>query len=275
MPSPSRTTACLALLLLCTASLAAGRMLRIHNGIPADGAASAQLGFVVAFYENPTTSEEALTMTPFCTGTLLSSNVVLTAAHCVYDGGEFYRDVSVRIEGEGDRLFSVVESIIPTGYAKLAQEVDTEVERYDVAVVQLAEHATTAPVAGLVSASYEPAVGQELMIAGYGDEDQTASGDRDGVTTTNTLHYANVLYMADKCPRLLPGTLCAGGPANTCAGDSGGPLLAQGDAGLWYLLGVTSYGPRCGNGAATGALEWSVFTDVRAYDINSMIAALP
>lgn len=41
--------------------------------------------------------------------------------------------------------------------------------------------------------------------------------------------------------------VCAGRTmATICNGDSGGPLVAKGTDGLWYLVGIASYGDGCG-----------------------------
>ncbi|XP_072175580.1 uncharacterized protein [Diadema setosum] len=43
--------------------------------------------------------------------------------------------------------------------------------------------------------------------------------------------------------------LCAGwedGRSDACSGDSGGPLQCQDDQGIWYLLGIVSFGQECG-----------------------------
>ncbi|XP_071506014.1 uncharacterized protein [Diadema antillarum] len=43
--------------------------------------------------------------------------------------------------------------------------------------------------------------------------------------------------------------LCAGwedGRSDACSGDSGGPLQCQDDQGVWYLLGIVSFGQECG-----------------------------
>eukprot|EP00092_Neocalanus_flemingeri_P013267 GFUD01014299.1.p1 GENE.GFUD01014299.1~~GFUD01014299.1.p1 ORF type:complete len:693 (+),score=166.52 GFUD01014299.1:3-2081(+) len=44
------------------------------------------------------------------------------------------------------------------------------------------------------------------------------------------------------------GMMCAGGEQeeDACQGDSGGPLMASSDGGLWSLIGVVSWGKRCG-----------------------------
>ncbi|XP_030843668.1 mucin-5AC-like [Strongylocentrotus purpuratus] len=44
--------------------------------------------------------------------------------------------------------------------------------------------------------------------------------------------------------------ICAGeedGRRDACSGDSGGPLQCQDGQGIWYLLGVVSFGQNCGN----------------------------
>nr|XP_039271839.1 plasma kallikrein-like [Styela clava] len=61
-------------------------------------------------------------------------------------------------------------------------------------------------------------------------------------------------------------TLCGGlikGKADTCLGDSGGPLMCQRCSSCsWYLAGVTSFGPEdCGQNIAPG-----VFTNVVEYE---------
>ena len=42
--------------------------------------------------------------------------------------------------------------------------------------------------------------------------------------------------------------LCAGrGDTDTCAGDSGGPMLSDARGSVWSVIGVTSYGVECGS----------------------------
>ncbi len=68
-------------------------------------------------------------------------------------------------------------------------------------------------------------------------------------------------------------TICAGGGvADTCGGDSGGPLLALKNE-SWALVGVTSYGVGCGSESFPGVYfstakytRW-IYNKIRAIDV--------
>uniref|UniRef100_A0A452UGH6 Enteropeptidase n=1 Tax=Ursus maritimus TaxID=29073 RepID=A0A452UGH6_URSMA len=72
--------------------------------------------------------------------------------------------------------------------------------------------------------------------------------------TVNTLQEANVpLLSNEKCQQQMPeyniteNMVCAGyeeGGIDTCQGDSGGPLMCQ-ENNRWFLAGVTSFGYQC------------------------------
>ena len=62
--------------------------------------------------------------------------------------------------------------------------------------------------------------------------------------------------------------ICAGrGETDTCAGDSGGPLLASNPDGSWTVVGITSFGVGCGNqifpGVYTKVSEYMDWIDAR------------
>ncbi|CAG2176890.1 unnamed protein product, partial [Oppiella nova] len=76
------------------------------------------------------------------------------------------------------------------------------------------------------------------------------------------------IYDISSCQRLFTRVdsrtnVCAGGTGRTgtCMGDSGGPLQCEGSDGLWYEVGITSYGVPCGTGQYP-----DVFTRVDAFE---------
>uniref|UniRef100_A0A8C4WHM3 Peptidase S1 domain-containing protein n=2 Tax=Gopherus TaxID=38771 RepID=A0A8C4WHM3_9SAUR len=72
----------------------------------------------------------------------------------------------------------------------------------------------------------------------------------------NVLQEATVkLIDSNTCNRrevydglITPGMLCAGyleGGVDACQGDSGGPLVSPDSRGMWYLVGIVSWGDEC------------------------------
>ncbi len=191
-----------------------------------------------------------------CTGTLIAPAVVLTAAHCVTDANPTQVRIGSVDSGFGGEVIAIASATVHPDYLSQYSA--------DIAVLQLANPAMTAPVAiaadcVAVETLYD---GAPVTIVGFGATDP-AGQVYPGVLyeASSTIHDAdcsedvvNGIYTGcDSSVRPLGGELVAGGGGvDSCYGDSGGPLYVQAADGAWYVAGVTSRGlagtTSCGNG---------------------------
>lgn len=169
-----------------------------------------------------------------CTGTVVSSHLVLTAQHCTNEG---YGGFTVKILGSGNTI-SVKQIIRMPGW-----NYNSGFPTNDVALLILNRATTITPI---TMAAGEPPAGTHAVIAGIG---QT----RPGGGAPNTPHWApTVIHSNGYCGSWMPYTdMCASNVPyynnSIAGGDSGGPLAVWTKSG-YVQVGVASVGDQSDNG---------------------------
>jgi len=181
----------------------------------------------------------------FCGGSLINSNTVLTAGHCV--NGRSASAISVvvgthKLDSSGREGVRRSASNITVHEKYNSRDVD-----YDIAIIKLEKSLDMSP--DCVTAVRLPKQNQEIQpgsmcyATGWGTTSE-------GGSTSATLRAVSVpIVTQEECKEsygeedITPRMLCAGlkdGGKDSCQGDSGGPLTCNG-----VQMGITSWGYGC------------------------------
>jgi len=189
--------------------------------------------------------------TPFCGGTLISSDTVLTAAHCQTSVSDF--DVLV---GEHDVTRSDGEQRISPSAWIQHENYNSRTTNYDFAIVKLSRPVTfssnvnpiclpsatrnydsvVATVSGwgtLYSGGPQPSILQKVNVP-------TMSN---GQCTTNSAYSSSDITSQMIC--------AADSNKDSCQGDSGGPMVTN-EGNYYSIIGVVSWGYGCAQANAPG-----------------------
>lgn len=194
-----------------------------------------------------------IVVNPYCTGTLIAPDIVLTAAHCVDEAiaKQYTAHFGTGVPRDPHVLIPVKESVVNPAYVASGKYNYA----YDVAYLVLESPIHGVPLATPFRTAHEGNC--NYVSIGYGTKKENASYDDPVLDTDNGFRKA--LSMCAEAGYVNSASLVTNGTIRAhsnegadCVGDSGGPLRIDNTrqiVGVLSNLGPVSKGVTCSTGA--------------------------
>uniref|UniRef100_A0A7M5WYY6 Peptidase S1 domain-containing protein n=1 Tax=Clytia hemisphaerica TaxID=252671 RepID=A0A7M5WYY6_9CNID len=201
---------------------------------------------------------------PYCGGTLISSQYVVTAAHCVDGSSPQYVVLGAHVFGggtENNRQVRQVSNVISH------ENYNSQTLANDIALIKLnspVEYNDYVKPACVPESGDAPDPNTEVVISGWGTT-QSGGSQPDTLRETKVSVVSRSSCRQSYGQNAIDGTmLCASSAGkDSCQGDSGGPLVERkaspSNGERFYLAGVVSWGYGCASPGYPG-----VYADVSA-----------
>ena len=201
-----------------------------------------------------------------CGGSIISSEAILSAAHCFIDANGLpkaldavsvilgltnWRDASEN----RDAIFNVTEIIVHPQY-------NVETNENDIAILRLSRSTNLPPITLPTQSTFLPQGTESVTVAGWGTTSEGGElSDRLKAVTLSAVPQSECFPFYNNLQESL--MFCARGDINggedSCQGDSGGPIFAARDN-EWIQAGIVSFGAGCARPQIPG-----VYTRVSTY----------
>lgn len=211
----------------------------------------------------------------FCGGSIINENWILTAQHCVNDGGSISKPARIvagitNISGSSaGQIRTVAQVVVYPGYVDANVGKDAALLRLTSPLDLSGANAKAIPLATAADGSSFPSVGSSVRVTGWGTL-RSGGSSPDTLQTVDVAVLSNAQAQSSYPQENISADQLAAAAAgkDSCQGDSGGPLTAL-KGSTRVLAGIVSWGYGCADSRYPG-----MYARVSSFEswINSTIS---